>query len=157
MLTFWRVCAARRAATAFDGEGARLFGGRWNPKGVRVVYCASSLSLATLEAFVHFDPRTAPAVEQVYVRATIPDDVPVETLDQAKLPTDWRAYPAPTSLAALGAEWALSRRTVALLVPSAVTPIEDNILLNPEHPDTAKVEIGPAERFEFDPRMFRGV
>src|SRR5215472_5797811 len=108
MLTAWRVCPARRAATAFDGEGARLYGGRWNPKNVRVVYCSSSLSLATLEAFVHFEPRTAPIVPYVYFRATLPDAVRVERLDQAKLSADWRDYPAPVALSLLGAEWAQS-------------------------------------------------
>lgn len=155
MLTLWRVCPALRAATAFDGEGARLYGGRWNPKGVRVVYCSSSLSLATLEAFVHFDSRTAPVTPQVCFRATLPHAVPVERLDRAKLPADWRAYPAPASLATLGAAWARSARTVALLVPSAVTPVEDNILLNPEHPDMKKVVIGLKEPFAFDPRMVK--
>ncbi len=155
MLTFWRISPARRMATAFDGEGSRIAGGRWNPKGVALVYCSSSLSLATLETFVHVNPRTAPIVPQVSFRATLPDAVPVERFDQAKLRPDWRDYPAPVSLGVLGAEWAQSRRTVALIVPSVVTPIEDNVLLNPSHPDMAKVVIGAAQPFEFDPRMFK--
>ena len=155
MLTFWRICAARRAATAFDGEGSRLFGGRWNPKGVAVVYCSSTLSLATLESFVHFDPGAAPAGPHVSFRASLPDGVPVEHVDRAKLPRDWRDYPAPAALGAMGAAWAKARRTVALLVPSAVTPVEDNVLVNPHHPDMAKVVIDAAEPFAFDPRMFK--
>ena len=156
MLSCWRVCPARRARTAFDGDGARLYGGRWNPKGHRIVYCASSLSLATLEAFVHFDASTSPVVEQVSIRVTLDDEViRVERVNPAKLPDDWRTYPAPVVLADIGAEWLQSKRTVALLVPSAVTPIEDNVLLNPEHPDMAKVVIGAPEPFAFDPRMYK--
>lgn len=155
MLTGWRICHARRQATAFDGEGARVTGGRWNPKGVPVVYCSSSLSLATLEYFIHVDPINAPAGPHVSFRVTVPDDVAIERLEQTRLPRDWRDYPAPASLGAFGAEWAKSLRTAVLLVPSAVTPIEDNVLLNPRHPDMVKVKRSKPQPFAFDPRMFR--
>ncbi len=153
MLTFWRICAARRAATAFDGEGARLYGGRWNGKGVALVYGSSSLSLATLELYVHFDPLTAPAA-YVSFRASLPDGL-AERVEASKLSKRWRDYPAPSELQDIGGEWASSLRTVALLVPSAVTPIEDNVLLNPRHPAFAKLEIGPRQVFAFDPRMHK--
>jgi RES domain-containing protein len=155
MLTFWRICPARRAATAFDGEGAHINGGRWNAKGVAMVYCSSSLSLATLESFVHFNPLTVPSVPRVSFRVSLPDSVPVERFDQTKLPRNWRDNPAPTELQDIGSEWAASLRTVALLVPSAVTWIEDNVLLNPRHPDMAKVVIAPPEPFAYDLRMGR--
>jgi RES domain-containing protein len=145
MLTFWRICTARRAASAFDGEGARIYGGRWNSKGVAMVYCSSSLSLATLESFVHFSSLTVPSVPQVSFRVSLPDSVPVERFNHTKLPANWRDNPGPTELQDFGDEWATSLRTVAMLVSSAVTPIEDNVLLNPRHPDMAQVITAPAE------------
>jgi RES domain-containing protein len=111
--------------------------------------------LATLEYFIHVDPLSAPAGPHVSFRVTVADDVPVEWLDRERLPRGWRDYPAPASLGTLGADWARSLRTVALLVPSAVTPIEDNVLLNPRHPDMVKIAVGTPQPFAFDPRMFK--
>jgi RES domain-containing protein len=149
----WRICREATAGSAFDGEGARLYPGRWNHRGVPVVYCASTLSLASLELFVHLDPDDLPS-DLVSVRVDVPDAL-VETLDRKKLPRGWRAYPAPVELQDLGSEWVLSLRSVALRVPSAVLPIEENILLNPHHARMAKLTIDPPEAFAFDPRMFK--
>ena len=52
----WRIVKAKHAATAFDGEGARLFGGRWNSPGTRMIYTSATLSLAALESLVHLSP-----------------------------------------------------------------------------------------------------
>ena len=117
-----------------------------------MVYCASSLSLATLEYIVHVDPTDMPT-DLVSIRAELPASVAVERVEATKLPKDWRAYPAPNRLKDIGSEWAASRRTVALIVPSAITPIEDNIIVNPRHPDMRRLRLGPAEPFAFDPRI----
>jgi RES domain-containing protein len=52
MLSAWRICKARYATRAFDGEGARVYGGRWNSPGTRVAYASESVALATLEVLV---------------------------------------------------------------------------------------------------------
>lgn len=142
-----------RGATAFDGEGARLFPGRWNHVHVPVVYCASSLSLATLEYFVHLDPDDIPS-DLVAIRAKLPSH-DVGRLDAKRLPLDWRRYPAPNALKELGDEWVRDARPLALLVPSAVTPIEDNVLINPKHPRFASLELSRPEPFAFDPRIVK--
>lgn len=153
-MDLWRICRARRAASAFDGEGARRYPGRWNHRNVPVVYCARSLSLATLEYFVHLDPDDFPD-DLVSIRASLPDEVPVEHLDPARLPSDWRRVPGPDELRDIGTEWSVSARTVALLVPSAVTPVEENVLLNPRHLDMRELTQLAPEPFSFDPRMRR--
>lgn len=152
MAIFWRICRAVRAPTAFDGEGARRYPGRWNPKDAPAVYCASSLSLATLEVFVHLDPDDLPS-DLVSIRAEVPDAVAVEHVDPLKLPKDWRRYPGPSTLKDLGGEWAASLRTVALFVPSAITPNETNVVLNPLHPDIKHLVLDAPAAFGFDPRM----
>ncbi len=150
----WRICKARFAAAAFSGEGARLFAGRWNPAGIRMVYCSTSLSLAALELFVHLDPGVAPD-DLVSVMAEIPEDqIEVERVDRAQLPRDWRSIEHP-KLQALGAEWVESMRSAAMLVPSAVIDGEWNLLLNPAHHDFAMITIGEPAAFVFDARMFR--
>lgn len=117
-----------------------------------MVYCASSLSLATLEYFVHVDPDDVPP-DLVSIRAVLPEDIAIERIEVSDLPPDWRTYPAPDSLKELGSEWATSVRSVAFLVPSAVTPIERNVILNPRHPDIARLVRDQPEPFAFDPRM----
>jgi RES domain-containing protein len=149
----WRICKRRRASTAFDGEGAKLYPGRWNPKGVPVVYCASSLSLATLEYFVHVNPEEVPD-DLVSIRAELPESVAIERVDRKALPRTWRDYPAPGKLKDIGGEWADSKRSVVLEVPSVVTPGEANLVINPIHPEFARLTPARPEAFAFDPRMF---
>ncbi len=98
----WRLCA--RAQASFDGEGARLTGGRWNRKGAAVIYTSATLSLAAQELFVHLDPYEVPT-SLVAVSADIPKDVRIKSLRAANLPRGWRRYPAPESLAGIGTAW----------------------------------------------------
>ena len=135
----WRITTARRARTAFSGEGARLYGGRWNPKGVPLVYAAESRALAMLEMLVQDEPLHA---RYVVIPATLPDGLAIERVDTARLPSDWRAPQRTEDLRAIGAAWAASKRTVVLTVPSAVLPEETNYLLNPLHPDFKRIRVG---------------
>jgi RES domain-containing protein len=150
----WRICARRWAGRAFDGEGARLYGGRWNPPGIPMVYASSTLSLAALELFVHLDPDTLPD-GMAAIAAEVSDEVERLAVDLSELPQDWRSFPAPEPLRNLGARWTKEGRTAVLSVPSALIPAERNWLLNPRHPDFSKIRIYEAEPFEFDPRMWK--
>jgi RES domain-containing protein len=151
--TAWRIVKARHAATAFDGEGARLEGGRWNAPGAPMVYTAGSAALATLEMLVHLGQgATLPAY--VLIACSF-DETRVSRLDRSRLPAHWRAFPAPPELQLLGGEW-LKRGTSAVLeVPSAVIPTEVNYLLNPRHRDFATIRVSTPEPFQFDLRLLR--
>lgn len=148
----WRLCSRRYRR--FDGEGARLYGGRWNYAGTSVVYTSGSLSLAALELFVHVDTDLAPT-GLIAISADIPEDVAVGTVDIAKLPRNWRAYPAPEKLKEVTAAWIKESSTAILAVPSAVISNEQNYLLSPAHPDFSRIRIQKAIPFEFDPRMWK--
>src|SRR3954447_22401013 len=162
--TVWRPASARYGDRACDGEGARLYGGRWNHPDTAVVYCSATLSLAALEYFVHVEPDLAPP-SLVAVAADLPAGLDVETLEVEALevealevealPANWRTYPAPEKLRDLGSGWVRSGRTAVLLVPSSVIPHEMNVLLNPAHPDFAKIHVRAAEPFSFDPRLWK--
>lgn len=152
-LVAWRITTSADPGRAFDGEGARLYGGRWNRPGTRVVYAAEHLSLAALELFVHLDPEDAPRVLHRF-RVELPDDA-IERLPRDRLPPSWRDYPAPGTTAAIGTEWARRGEALALLVPSAVVPEEHNVLLNPAHPRFRKLARERAEPFSLDPRMWK--
>ena len=149
----WRLCRKRYAA--FDGEGARIAGGRWNRRGTAVVYTSSALSLAVLEYFVNLSSRVTPP-DLVVVTADVPDTLEITTVGVAGLPRSWRKYPAAEALAELGTRWAQEKKTPILAVPSAVVPQEKNYLLNPAHPDFKKITVGKPEAFSLDLRMWKG-
>ena len=137
--------------TAFSGEGAFLYGGRWNSPGVRVVYTSATQSLAALEMLVHLDDPGDLAALRF---AVIPVEVPEVCIGEvSRLPRNWRTYPAPTTTARIGDAWIASAETPALRVPSAVVRDEWNYLLNPAHPAFSKLKIGKARRFAFDSRL----
>jgi RES domain-containing protein len=148
----WRITTGRRARTALSGEGARLYGGRWNPKGVALVYCAESRALAMLEMLVQDEPLRA---RYVVIPATLPDGMAIERVDTAKLPSDWRTPRRVEHLRTIGAAWAASKRTMVLAVPSAVLPEETNYLLNPLHPEFKRLRIGKPRTLVTDVRLLR--
>lgn len=152
MRTVWRITTERFAASAFDGEGARLYGGRWNPKGVPVVYTADSQSLALLEMLVQDEPLRA---RYVLIPVHLAADLGTERIELDQLPTDWRTPAARPVLQRIGRDW-LERGESALLdVPSAVVPAERNVLLNPHHPAFSRILIGQAVPLETDSRLLR--
>ncbi len=150
-MLLWRLCRAAHAATAFSGEGARRYGGRWNSRGVPIVYCSPSLALAAIEMFVHLEPAQAPD-DLVAISATLPEDEPGRTIELAELPADWWTDVAATR--AVGDAWIREGSSLALRVPSVPIRPEWNVLLNPQHPRIADVRIDPPQPFVFDARMF---
>lgn len=154
MISAYRICGTKWVSSAFTGEGAKLTGGRWNTSGVPAVYCASSLSLATLEVLVHLEDTEILANYFSYFRIEIPDSI-VAALDTAELPENWKDESAMLATRALGDSWLQSMKSAVLSVPSAVTPGELNFLLNPRHPDFGKIGIGAVQTFLADPRLVK--
>jgi RES domain-containing protein len=152
MLTVWRLLTARFAESAFSGEGARLYGGRWNRRGMPMVYTAGSQSLAMLEMLVQDEPLRA---RYVMVPATLPKNLKIERVTPDQLPADWRDLGAREQLQTTGTDWARRRSSSVLAVPSVVIPTETNYLLNPLHPSLARIEIGKPEEFVTDLRLIR--
>jgi RES domain-containing protein len=147
----WRLCAAKYAETAFSGDGARLYGGRWSPTGVALVYAAESRALAVVEILANVDDAEVLFdVAWVLVSA----EIPTTLIDSpARLPETWRQFPHPPETQALGHAWARAKKSVVLRVPSAVVPGEFNYLLNPAHDDFKRVKFGQPASFAFDPRL----
>lgn len=152
-LTAWRLVQARFATEAFSGEGARLYGGRWNHRGFRMVYTAGTLSLAALELLVHLEaPKRMAAYVQIPVQF---EDTLCCTLERKALPPDWKAHPAPASTRDIGTEWLQTAVSAVLAVPSVIVPDETLFLLNPQHPDFPAIHIGSPAPFQVDPRLLR--
>ena len=149
----WRISKAKYAATAYCGEGARLESGRWHQASHRVVYTSASAALAALEILVHTASDLLPRTSYVAIPADIPEDLTILRLTVADLPADWDVTPAPPTLRALGMQWLQAGQTAVLAVPSVIVPFEWNYLLNPLHPDFARIQIGTPQAYRFDSRL----
>jgi RES domain-containing protein len=136
MAAFYRIVQERWASTAMDGEGARLYGGRWNPTGLSAVYLAESRALAALEILVHA-PREALRLEWRII----------------KVPDDWREQPTSIGAQRYGGDWLRRGEGVALRLPSVIIPQESSLLLNPGHINARELKISRPEVFSFDPRL----
>lgn len=153
-LTLWRLVKRKHAATAFSGEGAAWFGGRWNPPGLPVVYLSETLALAALELLVHLTSEDR-RLQFAAIPLHVPEDLANAGTEPNLLPENWRDEEIPTETQAVGAEWAATGRGVLLRVPSVLVPSEHNYLANPRHPDFQRLVIGAPRDFGFDPRLTR--
>lgn len=134
-----------------SGNGAKRTGGRWNPKGVPVLYCASTSSLAILEKLVSIDMDL------------LPDDLCIASLEipkskilkipEEELPENWNHYPSPDALKSIGKSWIALGNFSTLQIPSAVNPLESNYLINVKHPLMEKIKIKEVTPFRIDNRL----
>ena len=136
------------------GAGARLYEGRWNKKGIGVIYTSESRALATVEYLVHVPIPYAPTNLKI-ASIKIPDKVKLREIKISELPLNWRDYPSPDELAEIGTQWVLSNKTLVLRIPSVVVEHEFNILINPSHPDMNRVKISNIEDYKLDDRLPR--
>jgi RES domain-containing protein len=147
----WRICAATFGDRIFTGEGSLKVQGRWHPKGVPVIYTSDSRALSALEILVNAE-NSVSLHDRPWVIASA--EIPVDLIRTPEsVPEDWRKNPSPDSTRAFGHDWFSSRRSPAVRVPSAVVLGEFNYLLNPLHPDFARLTFSPPEPFHFDPRF----
>ncbi len=149
----WRIVLNDQGATAFDGEGARIYGGRLNSMGVSMVYASEHQSLAALELRVHIDRTRMRRIYKCFAFAF--DEALMKTLPIKALPKDWLQEPPPPSLQQIGDDWVKSAASLILAVPSVVIPSELNYLINPKHPDFGKLKIANPTDFAFDHRLFQ--
>ncbi len=149
----WRLTSRAYTGTAFDGEGAQHYGGRWNSPGRPMVYLAGSLALAALEQLAHLHAADLLEKQFVRFRAVFPSETLLE-LDEQVLPDDWTKDLETTRR--IGDGWLETGASLALKVPSAVVTEEHNYVLNPGHPDFSRLDISPAAPFTFDWRLVTG-
>jgi RES domain-containing protein len=152
-LEAWRLTRAEYGATAFSGIGSALRAGRWHLIGRPLVYAATSPSLALLETMANVDRQGLMESRYVVLRVRVPGEL-VEQLDADALPADWQAWPHAVSTQRVGTRWFEERRSVVLVVPSAVVPHDTNVLLNPQNPEWSRVAVGDPEPFPVDLRIY---
>lgn len=148
----YRLCKERYSAHVLSGEGGMDADGRWHSRGRRIVYCATAEALAVLELRVHVG-RFIPAAAYVMHEIEVPDDS-LERLDGSALPGDWRAVPQGAATQTLGDDWLRSGRSLALRVPSIHSTSDENVLVNPLHPQAARTRVLARRPYVFDRRLF---
>jgi RES domain-containing protein len=149
----WRLIKARLANHAFTGEGARLYGGRWNSPGIPMIYTSATASLAVLEIFANV--QRSELIGAYMLLSCDFDESLVTRILPGELPTNWRRSPSPQELRAIGDGWALAQKSAVLEVPSAIIEREGNYLLNPRHADFQQVTTSRPEPFRFNLRLLK--
>ena len=139
---------------ALDGRGGLLASARWHTRGRPIVYLATTPAGALVEALVHIEltPHQLPKSYRL-LKAEAPDDLP--KMHFSALTDDWQQNEIASRT--LGDEWLLRNQTPLLEVPSAILPETMNILLNPTHPDAARISVLWHEAYPFDKRLFKGI
>lgn len=148
MTTVYRLVRAERVDVALSGEGARRYGGRWNPPGVPAVYASESRALAVLETFVHLTIEARSMRFALYT-ITLPRRARVQRLPERRSTRSFR------SSQAVGRDWIEGGTSLALVVSSVIVPQERNWILNVGHPQFSGLEVSSPEPFSFDERLWR--
>ena len=151
MPSAWRIVRATLVSSAFSGEGARVYGGRWNSQGTAVIYVSEHESLAALELLVHLTPL--PADDRYRSFRIEWEDKLTEYFPVKNLRANWNAEPPTVQTMQIGDDWVHAGKSVALAVPSVLSTSEMNFLLNPKHPDFKKIKISQPVEFRFDSRL----
>lgn len=153
-MLLWRL--TRRPYADLDGKGGeeQLFDARWHTRGRPVVYLAATPALALLEVRVHLElpPGLLPD-DYVLMKVNAPDDVERRNIRQEDLPAGWQER--EELCRPFGDSWLEGAGSALLRVPSAIIEVERNVLLNPQHPDAARVHIEEISSFKWDQRLFR--
>jgi RES domain-containing protein len=151
-MRWWRIAQRKYALDRLCADSA-LYGGRWNPVGMPALYCGASIAICALEKFVHVGQAPLPPL--VLVAVDFPDDCEIFTPTASELPVGWDELPTSISAQGLGRAWLERGETLAMRVPSVVLPEESNVIVNPQHPDYARVELTVLRPFTFDGRMYK--
>ena len=152
-MRLWRI-TTRKWALDTSCEGARLYGGRWNPIACPVMYAGATIEICALEKFVHLAGSAHPPL--VLVSIDLPDDPGLAYRPQiAALPADWADLPIPASTQEFGRRWVESAQGLTMFVPSAIIPESSNAVINPRHPAYQDIRLEIVRAFAFDARMFK--
>jgi len=146
----YRIGDPAGAYPIFDATGSTIAPGRWNTPGAPVIYTSHRFSTALLEKLVHGSGRLPP--NQHYIEIIYPRGLSYEVVSRDGLP-GWDSMPAGVSKT-YGEAWQRERRSAILIVPSVVARLDDNILVNPAHPEFAGIETSLHQPVYWDSRLF---
>ena len=156
-MTIYRLSRKVHAAEPYSGEGGRFSAGRWNRLGTLMAYASESRPMAFLEVLTRIKANDLQDINRLYVMcpAEIPNHLLPPMVPLNKLPRDWRAFPASDSTREFGEQWIVARSSLVLTVPSALMPSESNYLINPLHPDFARLKVLRSEPLSLESRLLK--
>lgn len=147
-MTLWRIGGHRR----LDGAGGLLAPGRWHTQGSRIAYCAPNPATALVEILVHIEIDAGDLPDPLqYLEIDAPDTISTKSIDVGALGRHWQKDQMATRRA--GDEWLRAGSTALLRVPSAIVPATWNVIVNPRHPESAKVQVVRVHIHGIDPRL----
>jgi RES domain-containing protein len=135
------------------GNGAKLFGGRWNSEGLQALYTASSRSLALLETLAHTPAKMLQVKTYLLIALVVPDAATPQFVDLKELPEKWDIADIHPYTQQTGDNFLLENKKLLLSMPSVMMPEENIYMLNPLHPDIRKVKILHKRIVHFDSRI----
>ncbi len=138
-------------ASDLTGEGARLYGGRWNNKMIGCIYTSENRALAVLEYTVNVNIDDIPRSLSI-TTLEIPDKK-IKLLKERELPGDWRNSPSPSTIKDYGSKLLLAASELVIRIPSVIIPAEFNYLINPMHIECKKIKVIDVIDFVFDIRI----
>lgn len=138
-------------ADNLSGIGSAIYGGRWNSKGVFVIYTGESQEICLLEFIAHAPKLIIPDISLITL------EIPNSILDikTKSLPKNWKSYPSPRSLAVIGDNWVKSKKSLSMKVPSCIIPTAFNYVINCNHKLIKRVKIKSIEKFDLDTRFLK--
>jgi len=149
-LRLYRI-AKQRFIEDLSGEGARLYGGRWNKKGTSMLYFSEHLSLCVLEILVHIEQQLI-SNNFYFIEVEVPDNI-IKSIPKEELPLNWQSNVLVSSTQDFGSEWIASNKGLALKIPSAVLGYENNVIVNPSHTSFSKLKVIRIEKLNLDARL----
>lgn len=142
-MRFWRISEF----ADLSGDGGKLYPGRWNLRGVPIVYCADHPSTALLEILVHLNPNRMPQNYQL-IEVILDEELAVTT---PELRHGWEGDEGHSQF--IGYKFITENKNALMRVPSVIMPQAFNYLINPAHSDSAKIKVGQIWRYPFDSRL----
>ncbi len=150
-MVVYRIDREKRKHQLLSGIGAEKVGGRWNMPGTKAVYTSQNISLAYLEVVMHLDVTEDLPNDRILAHIEIPDEVEIVTVK--RLPKGWNVFPYHSDTQEIFTKFCDEQKAAVLKVPSAIVGAEHNYILNPMHPDFAKIKVVKTEKFRFDQRL----
>ena len=152
-MILYRIDREKRRHQSLSGEGAELYGGRWNFPGHRAVYCAGSRSLAILEMLVHIDLKYQMPEDRILLSIEIAAEVRIKSKEIFDLENGWNDFLYNEHSQKVFGDFVRENQAAVLSVPSVIVPEEYNFILNPLHPDFSKIQVTNIRALNLDPRI----
>ena len=151
MIVF-RLCKSKYRYD-LSGSGAEKAGGRWNSKGIAMLYTSNSRALCTTEIAAHTPLGILPS-DYFLISFEVPDLISIFEVNTSKLPSNWKDFPPSKSTQRIGDKFIFENNFLLMKVPSVIVQGEYNYLFNPHHKSFKQINILKVEAFEFNKRLF---